>query len=713
MVFQSRPVAQPRIDPREYDRVVEFVKRYRLDLHDQGLARQLSFLNVERPQSLDARVWTCLKERLAKYAKYHQDYPFVIAPSEAFEGDYILAYQFGNGVRVKVSDELLARHALVFGASGTGKTSFCFHLLPQFRDVHLFIVDAKDDSRPLVLNDSSCKVLHAHAAFNLLQKPSYQSKEAFISTFISCWTRAYFSAELGKQVLNDALQRVFTERETPSFAALHDAIMTQYRQNLTYSRRDAIIGSAQRCLRLSYLYPGLYHTSESITFDELFSHSVYLPVTIMDETAEFLTSYLAHHAYLRNRALGIRNGLKTLFYLDEGLLSYSVNSAKIEGAPLLSYIQGLVREFGIGLLVTLNNLEQTSPLLKSNAGIQVCLGLTSGTEADEIAKTFNLTKEQREWMHSNLTLGQCLIKLNGAWKEPILATFPPLTVDKNVSVEAWEGALDRLPRYHEPPTPRVQTTTPAPLRLTPPLEPTSQPPLPVSPPTPAFTLNLAEDRLLRVCCAEILPATQAHGKTRLSPQAGTTAQQRLLTLGLLEAEAGVIKPGRGGKAVLLAATPQAYAHLNLKPLKGTRGGDGLLHRYLVQEYSRVIPECQPEFLLRGSEGDKSVDLFFAYKETLHRPILEALKLLFHMEHIVLSDGQGVALEVEASRPGRTAPANAAKNAAVGVSLTVVAVMPGKEDFTAQALQDAPGAVVVDALRLLQALREAYEPPSAS
>lgn len=120
-----------------------------------------------------------------------------------------------------------------------------------------------------------------------------------------------------------------------------------------------------------------------------------------------------------------------------------------------------------------------------------------------------------------------------------------------------------------------------------------------------------------------------------------------------------------------------------------------------------------EFLLRGAEGDKSTDLFFIYKETLHRPFLETLKNIFHIENIVLAEGQTVAVEVEVSDPGKTGPENARRNAAVGVALTVVAVMPGKEIQTAKALQGIPGAIVVDVLRLLQALREAYEPSGDS
>lgn len=231
----------------------------------------------------------------------------------------------------------------------------------------------------------------------------------------------------------------------------------------------------------------------------------------------------------------------------------------------------------------------------------------------------------------------------------------------------------------------------------------------MTPPTPSLKLSTAEKHLLKVVCEDLLTVTQAIEAAGLSAQPGMNAKKKLLALSLITQETLLVRPGRGNKGVVLFPTPAAYALLGLKPGKGTRGGDGPQHQYLVKALAKVIPDCQVEFML----GGKAIDLFFIYKEALHLPFLEAINNLFHIENIVLAEDQAVALECEVSDPGRTGPENARQNAANGVCLTVVAVMPGKEELAARALQGVPGAVVLDVLRLLQALREAYEPSSTS
>jgi hypothetical protein len=54
--------------------------------------------------------------------------------------------------------------------------------------------------------------------------------------------------------------------------------------------------------------------------------------------------------------------------------------------------------------------------------------------------------------------------------------------------------------------------------------------------------------------------------------------------------------------------------------------------------------------------------------------------------IALINGDHIAIEVEVSDPAKTAPSNIEKNAAAGVCLTIVAVLPAHVEYTSEALR---------------------------
>jgi hypothetical protein len=290
----------------------------------------------------------------------------------------------------------------------------------------------------------------------------------------------------------------------------------------------------------------------------------------------------------------------------------------------------------------------------------------------------------------------------------VLAKFKPLNIEKSITPAEYRQAKDRIKKYL-PEAPAVTENEPA--KAAPAKSASEQAVVSPKVEVPKLQLNEAEEKLLQIVCKRLLSATQAYHAAGISAQAGTDATAKLKALGCLTSERVVIKPGRGGMAVVLWPTAKAYEYLNLKPPKGTRGGDSRQHQYLVRAFAELIPGSHTEMNFGGQAefGGKTVDVFFRYREPIYRSLNERLKLLLLKSEgfTGLVEDQGVAIEVECSKPGKTGPENAHRNAAVGVSLTIVAVMPGELDGAATALQGAPNVVCLDALRLLQALREAY------
>ena len=118
---------------------------------------------------------------------------------------------------------------------------------------------------------------------------------------------------------------------------------------------------------------------------------------------------------------------------------------------------------------------------------------------------------------------------------------------------------------------------------------------------------------------------------------------------------------------------------------GTRGGDSIQHEWLVRQLATRIPKATIDARI----GTKAVDVVISYNATHHERLATFLG-------ITPGDGDLIGIEVEVSRAEKTAKSNAEKNAAVGITYSVIA--------TLLPLRHKPkGAIVVDVFELLEAL----------
>jgi hypothetical protein len=699
------------IDLLRATHIEKFLRGYRMEYHAPVLVKQWQSINFTRPRHRDVRLFWRVVDQLEPYINYHHHYPFPVAPSAIIShGDVLLGHQLLNEAPVCVSWRELSMHGLFCSQSGGGKTTMVYQILDQAlaAGINVIIIDPKADYENLLRKYQDMIVLDRDTPFNLFERPSFMTLESFNANWTTTFSRALWGGELKKQILTASIEEAFEQHSKPTLEQLNEIIGRKAKRGDTFQKIDSVSGNVNRLNRISQYYPGLFKTAKGIPVEELLRHSLYIPVLQVEEIIEFIVSYLVHLLFYYNRARGLRNKLNTLVAIDEGLLLWNKQQNKIEGAPLLSYLQSMVREFGIGMLVTTTNLTLTDPVLRSNTNLYVFMSQANGEEVEQVAKTVHLSPEAKEHLAKRLPLGHCLIRNGQRWGETILAKFKPLDIEKSITPAEYQQAKDRIKKYlpESPPAAETEPATSAPVNSV-------SPPVVPSPvvDAPRLHLNEAEDKLLPIVCKRLLSATQAYHAAGLSAQAGTDATAKLKALGCLTSERVVIKPGRGGMAVVLWPTAKAYKYLNIKPPKGTRGGDSRQHQYLVRAFVELIPESHAEMNFGGLAefGGKTVDIFFQYREGVHRPLHEKLKLLLLQREgfTGLVEDQGVAIEVECSHPGKTGPENAHRNAAVGVSLTIVAVMPGQLESATEALLEAPQVVCLDALRFLQALREAY------
>jgi hypothetical protein len=187
--------------------------------------------------------------------------------------------------------------------------------------------------------------------------------------------------------------------------------------------------------------------------------------------------------------------------------------------------------------------------------------------------------------------------------------------------------------------------------------------------------------------------TPCFGRCNLRLSEGERAKATVTNLGFLESFKVRTGCGRGKTGQAMRLTPSGWAWLDRKPPKGTRGGDSVQHEFLVRQLARLIARSTIETL--------GADLVNPYNAEEHEHLHHALETL-SATTIALNTGDLIALEVECSRPDITAARNVTRDA--GFALTVIATLQQDLASLQRRMPHNDRVVIVDVLRLLDALR---------
>lgn len=703
------------IDPRAYEQLVNAVRLYRLAEIDPMIGQWLTMMHPTRSSVLDARLFVTLQERVQAIIAGLQDRPFLPPPLAMTEGDVIIGLS-ANTMPVRVAWRDLASHALITAQSGGGKTNYLHLLLLQalHAGIKVWILDAKDDARYLATR--SPFILFPALRYNPLERPAFMSPGDHIGTIITCFARAFFGHEQTKNLMNEALHELYRANDAPSMADLKRQIDEQYTPKLTFGQREANRSVSAKLQRAQDAYPLQFHTNRGVPFTTIAEGNVYFPVALLTEVDEFLWSVLVHQLFYYQRYHQRRGRLDYLLSIDEALLTFgndttSATNSRISG-PTLGALHGMTREFGIGMLFTVLSIKAATPTIKTSSFLQAAMSVSDGSEADEITRTFGLTKEQREYHQRRLQTGEVIVRAaTDRWRYPMLLTHPRIDpAIKNVTNEEWQDAIQRTKALWHDPLPPAITTAQAP----PPPKPRDE--------HPSTTLGIADEALLRaICNATMLTTTEAYAAARLPAQVGDRAMKKMVGLGFVQRDAVAVRPGRGGTAMILQLTNAGYHVLREHAPHGPRGGGSPQHAFLITRLAQLITartkkECLIETMMGGTaDHQKSVDLCFTVTPD-HEPVLGLIAS--NADHLTTdpyqpTHGDVVAIEIETGPD--TVVNNATKNLAVGIALNITATMPKAHEQAKRRLLEELGTeplrrvVLVDALTLLHELQQTTKP----
>jgi hypothetical protein len=632
--------------------------------------------------------------------------PYLTAPPIASEGNILLGHQ-PNQMPIRLFlDGELNRHAIVSGASGTGKSNFALVVMLQVLAAgrRVWCFNPKGDTDALTVKHQDTLRIHPGFAWNpMIPGPGMNmSEHRYLFTKILASTA--WGGEQTKIISAEAHRLTCAKHAVPSMDDLLLTLQGMPRKADPFDRRQTIQSLIHKLERFRDLYPGIFTCSSGIPSRTIMQHSLDLPAPLVSEPDQFIATLLISQLYHYRRSTGQRGNTEYLIVLEEGLqlMASSAHVNRIEPHPALSSIWMMARENGIAFQLLATSPSMIATTVTSSAYAQVALPMTDAADTNLIAKTFGLNSAQVEFMNRKQQTGQAVVRFGGRYRHPILITIPYVPLDKTVTAEQLRDAIRRTDAHNPHQTPMIHVHTALPS------------PEPTTPTAERIALNKTELAILHHLAKVVIDTvTNTYEATNTHYSQGDAAKKKLTQLGYASASPVIVREGRGGRAIALRISTTGYQRLGITPPRRPRatGPQGL---YLVQKLSESLPGSSIELNLDG----KAPDLILRVDSVQHAQFLLALNdhaHAFNGEEPKIPHNTLVGIEIECSDPTKTVRNNLTKDRAAGLQHLIFAVLPTDVQRVIQHLisseQELGGVLVINALRLLDLLRHDHRDKS--
>lgn len=676
----------------------DVIAHYHLAEHDAYVRSQLPFLRDSVPAATRAAAAAGVRQRIQRHLEFHEQYPFVVAPRGSLSaGSFPMhACQCADAQPLTLSRAALARHVMIVGSSGAGKTTLAQLIAHEAYRQGLNVVtfDSKDDAPYFLTAHPETLLIGPRTPIPLLEVPSWMERAEYERLVTRALRRTWWGGQGTDQVGGESMDATYRATEHPSVADWLRALLDLRQKGDTYNRRDRIDAMAAKLAQLTERYNGIGTTpaGAGISLDLLCTRSAYFGFRLHTEVEDFLTTWLLELRFAYRRARNIRD-LDTLNVFDESVLL--LHERTISETASIAPTFPLLREFGTACLLTANNYRSLPDAVKSNVSSHVLMAVSDAREQRAIGDTIGLSATQHEFHATRLLAGQCIVKTDDGWKLPVLANFDNIQPTKSITPDEWRAAEAR--------TNRLARTRPNPVaareeseNTQPPTQVSASPPTRVAPVVEETSLNTEprnlplnsreQDIATHIARRGVILATELIADLGLHPMQESRARKNLRALGLVEEHRIVVRSGRGGTGIALTATTKAYEQLGVT--KAHLGKGGAQHRYLLRELRDHLGAT-----LEVHETDAVVTI--APNDERHARLQQALG-------IPLNNGATLAFEIEISNARVTAQAIEERDK--HFDYVIVATLPQHLTTVKKHVSASERTITIDILQLLDTIR---------
>jgi hypothetical protein len=356
-----------------------------------------------------------------------------------------------EGKRVYVTSKHLARHMLVVGTPGSGKTTTLFHMLYHLRHQKIpwmVLEPAKTEYRALrqlgqdVLVFTLGDELVSPFRFNPFEVPDKVPVERHIARLIACFMGAFNMFDPLPMLLDKAIRETYKHKGWSTYDLGGQGIVSPTISDLVKQAENVLegagyVGESVANIRASFLnrlqslqrgsIGRMMDTRHSIPLDLLMENNVVLELDALnaDEKAlmmMFIFTHVYEYAQAQRRS---NTGLKHVLVLEEAhnLIGHSMTGSneranpKVHAVELFTNMLAEMRALGEGIIIADQLPSALAPQAMKNTNIKILHQLAAGDDREAIGLTMGMRRDDPEFDDPiTFTPGEAFIMAPGETK---------------------------------------------------------------------------------------------------------------------------------------------------------------------------------------------------------------------------------------------------------------------------------------------------------
>lgn len=381
----------------------------------------------------------------------------------------------GNRDTIGISLKDLAKHMLVVGTPGSGKTTFSVSLLDRlWKDHHipfLVIEPAKNEYRALIQSIPELQVFTpgknfiSPFVFNPFVPPKNVKLETYKSTLKTAFAAAVSMSTPLDKIFEESINNCYSDFRWLDTYTVDDkgqifniSDFIKCFQNtfdeIGYTGDAKNIGRAGvvRLIGLSNLFDNYF----SIPIQDLLEKPTIIELAAIENSDQkaliislLLLSILA---YVNSNYVG-EGGLKNVILLEEAhvLLDAESNASQGDANPS-AIAQGLVkrmlaeiRSYGVGIVIADQSPRKVSTDVVALTDMKMVFRLVEATDKQIVADSMNMSEAQTQRM-SRLKPGEAFLFFNRL-DEPEEVITPDYRLENNISITLSDDGIRELTTY--------------------------------------------------------------------------------------------------------------------------------------------------------------------------------------------------------------------------------------------------------------------------
>lgn len=382
----------------------------------------------------------------------------------------------GSSETVGADTNSFAKHALIVGMPGTGKTTFAINLLLQFAEKgipFLAIEPTKTEYRSMIDEIEGLQIFTpgnndiSPFVLNPFMPPEGVRIESYKPSLISAFETSIggFSESPLNDIFIEAINTCYETYGWRDYSKLGDkgtvafgihefiSVFRKVMSDKTYGgeTKDTILEAGiTRLKTLLNQNPNIFDTVRNIPVADLISKPTVIELNAINNTEQkslIISLLLIRITSYVNSGLLKGSGLKSVIMLDEAhvFLNTSGTKAQEKAASMIYNMIAECRAQGVGLVIADQRPTVVGQAIRANTDIKISFRLVEKAEKEAILSGANFD-EQADKQFSNLKIGEAYVfyyKLG----QPVLIKTPEIHYEKNIRKHVKDNEVSERNNY--------------------------------------------------------------------------------------------------------------------------------------------------------------------------------------------------------------------------------------------------------------------------